>query len=346
VRRDLNDRASREDGQVSILLSGSLAFDHIMVFPGHFEDHILPDKIHILNVSFLVDSLDRLRGGVAGNIAYNLALLREHCKIVATVGEDFAEYRNVLSTMGVDVSGIAEVSGELTASAFITTDRADNQITGFSPGAMRKAGDMSLAPHLADTSIAVVSPTDPAAMRRHVRELAENKTPYMYDPGQQIISLSPAALQEGVDGAEILVGNDYEFAMIGEKTGLQRDDLTQSCPTVVVTYGELGSRIFRDGTVVEIPAVRPSEVVDPTGAGDGYRAGLLVALQAGLEPEVAGRVAALAATYVVETKGTQGHHYTLDDFVARFDREFPDRRGAAASLMSRDGMRLGMKAGS
>lgn len=312
---------------MSILLSGSLAFDHIMVFPGHFEDHILPDKIHILNVSFLVDSLDRLRGGVAGNVAYNLALLGQPCKIVATVGRDFGEYSAVLSSMGVDISGIQIIEDELTASAFITTDRADNQITGFYPGAMTRSADLSLTPHLDTCEVAVISPTDPGAMRRHARELTEAGARYVYDPGQQIISLSPAALREGVEGAETLVGNDYEFAMMADKSGLTRQELERACPTVIVTFGELGSRIYCDGKRIDVPAVRPRAVVDPTGAGDGYRAGYLAALRAELPIEAAGRVAALAATYVVEVKGTQSHHYTVDEFAARFAEAFPDDAG-------------------
>jgi adenosine kinase len=309
---------------LSILLSGSLAFDHIMVFPGHFEDHILPDKIHILNVSFLVDSLDRLRGGVAGNLAYNLALLRQPCKIVATVGRDFDEYSSVLSNMGVDISGIETIADELTASAFITTDRADNQITGFYPGAMARAGELSLTPHLATTEIAIVSPTDPKAMRRHVGELTEAGARYVYDPGQQIISLSPAALREGIEGAEILVGNDYEFAMMAEKSGMTREELEHACPTVIVTFGELGSRIYHADERIDVPAVRPRSVVDPTGAGDGYRAGYLAGVRAGLPLDASARIAALAATYVVEVKGTQSHHYTLEQFAARFEESFPD----------------------
>jgi len=322
---------------VNIVLSGSLAFDHIMVFPGHFEDHILPDKIHILNVSFLVDSLDRLRGGVAGNIAYNLALLRQPCKLVATVGTDFEEYSALLAEMGVDVSGISVVAGELTASAFITTDRADNQITGFYPGAMARAGELSLTPHLPDARIAVVSPTAPPAMERHVRELVEAGTPFVYDPGQQIISLTPSALQAGIDGATVLVGNDYEFAMMAEKTGLGRDELEQAAPVVIVTYGELGSRIRMNDEAVDIPAVRPRAVVDPTGAGDGFRAGFLAGYLAGLAPEVTGRVAALAATYVVEVKGTQSHHYDMATFGTRFGEVFPDYAGTIDVLLQPDG---------
>jgi adenosine kinase len=323
-----------EHSALSILLSGSLAFDHIMVFPGHFEDHILPDKIHILNVSFLVDSLDRLRGGVAGNLAYNLALLRQPCKIVATVGRDFDEYSAALAGMGVDVSAIEIIQDELTASAFITTDRADNQITGFYPGAMSRAAELSLTPHLATTDVAVVSPTDPKAMRRHARELSDSGTRYVFDPGQQIISLSAAALQEGIEGADTLVGNDYEFAMMAEKSGMTRDELERACPTVIVTFGELGSRIYHSGERSDVPAVRPRAVVDPTGAGDGYRAGYLAGLRAGLPIEAAGRIASLAATYVVEVKGTQSHEYTLDEFATRFTENFPDYGQAIDTFMA------------
>jgi adenosine kinase len=303
-----------------------------MVFPGHFEDHILPDKIHILNVSFLVDSLDRLRGGVAGNIAYNLALLSQPCRIVGTVGTDFDAYRDVLGTMGVDTNHVTVIDNELTASAFITTDRADNQITGFYPGAMSKAGEYSVLEHLDGVQLGVVSPTAPDAMRRHVRELGEAGVPYVYDPGQQIISLTPNALREGIEGAQILIGNDYEFAMMADKTGLSREDLIAASPVVVVTFGELGSRIHVDGAEIDIPAVRPSVVTDPTGAGDGYRAGLIAAHLAGLPWEAAGRVGSLAATYVVEVKGTQSHGYSKAEFEERFKAAFPEYADAVEQL--------------
>lgn len=320
---------------MTVLLSGSLAFDHIMVFPGHFEDHIIPDKIHILNVSFLVDSLDRLRGGVAGNIGFNLALLRQSCRIVATVGTDFDEYRNVLAAMGIDTSGIVVVPNELTASAFITTDRSDNQITGFYPGAMSRSSEYGVTGYLDEVRLGIVSPTAPDAMRRHAAELAGAGVPYLFDPGQQIIALSPSALRDGIESAEILIGNDYEFAMISEKTGLSRDDLIQVCPTVVITFGELGSHIYSGGVQYDIPAVRPRKVVDPTGAGDGYRAGLVAASLAGLAWDAAGRMGALAATYVVEVKGTQEHRYSLDDFGHRFTEEFPEFAYAVDAFFAR-----------
>jgi adenosine kinase len=317
---------------LSVLLSGSLAFDHIMVFPGHFEDHILPDKIHILNVSFLVDSLDRLRGGVAGNIAYNLALLKQPCRIVSTVGTDFDDYRSVLDSIGVDTSGISVIENELTASAFITTDRADNQITGFYPGAMSRSIDVGLNDYLDGIRLGVISPTAPDAMCRHASELKQAGIPYLYDPGQQIVSLSAKMLREGVNGAFIFIGNDYEFAMVSEKTGMSRDDLVRACPVVIITYGELGSRIYNSGEIIEIPSIGARPLVDPTGAGDAYRAGLVTAYLRGLDWSVAGRVAALTATYTVEVKGTQSQSYSIDDFIKRFNREFPEFVGAADIL--------------
>ena len=321
-----------ESSTLAMLVSGSLAFDHIMVFPGHFEDHILPDKIHVLNVSFLVKSLERMRGGVAGNIAYSLALLHQPVRIVATVGSDFREYRSALEAVGVDTTGIVASDDELTASAFITTDRSDNQITGFYPGAMSASADLALAPYLDGVELGIISPTAPDAMQRHARELREAGVPYVFDPGQQIISLSAQALIDGIEGAAMLVGNDYEFAMIGEKTGMSREELLASCETVIITYGDLGSHVHINGELFEVPAAHPVSVVDPTGAGDAYRAGFLAARRCGLTPDVAGRVGSVAAAAVVEIKGTQGHYFTLEQFIERFNAEFPDYAGAVDGL--------------
>ncbi len=317
---------------MTVLLSGSLAFDHIMLFPGYFEDHILPDKLHVLNVSFLVDSLDRFRGGVAGNIAYSLALLGQSCKIVAPVGTDFSEYQEVLAAGGVDVSGLKVIENELTASAFITTDRADNQITGFYPGAMGKAGEISLNGHLDGTRLGVVSPTAPDAMERHIRELAESGTPFMFDPGQQIVALSASTLRAGIDSAQILVGNDYEFAMIAEKTGIPHDSLIRACPITVVTLGELGSTIRSGDEVFEIPAAPANVVVDPTGAGDAYRAGLITGILNGWPLDAAGRLGSVTASYAVEAKGTQEFRYTIDELIERFTSNFPEYAGHTSSL--------------
>lgn len=304
-----------------------------MNFPGYFEDHILPDKIHVLNVSFLVESLDRQRGGVAGNIAYSLGLLQQPCRAVGPVGEDFDDYAEALEALNVDLSGVWRVEDAVTASAFITTDRSDNQITGFFPGAMARAGELSVANVLDGVTIGVVSPNAPEAMERHSREMRDAGIPYLYDPGQQIVALSGAALTDGLKGAQILACNDYELAMVEEKTGLSREQIIEDVPVVVVTLGELGSTIYADGgDPIEVPAVLAKSVVDPTGAGDGFRAGLLAGYMRGYSWEVTGRIAATAATYVVEQKGTQAHSYTPDEFGERFGEAFSDYRAEIDSL--------------
>lgn len=305
-----------------------------MLFPGYFEDHILPDKLHVLNVSFLVDSLEKFRGGVSGNIGYSLGLLGQACKIVAPAGSDFEDYSAALAESGVDTSGIWIIPDELTASAFITTDRADNQITGFYPGAMGRAGELGLSDQLDGVAMGVVSPTAPDAMERHIREFTESKTRYMFDPGQQIVALSPDALRAGINGAYILIGNDYEFAMMAEKTGISHDQLIQSCPIVVVTLGELGSTIYRDGETIQIPSAPATKVIDPTGAGDAYRAGLMAGILHELPLDAAGRVGSLAATYVVEVKGTQSHRYTSDEFAKRYGQTFPDFAETVAKIFA------------
>lgn len=317
-----------------ILLSGSVAFDYIMNFPGYFEDHILPDKIHVLNVSFLVESLDRQRGGVAGNIAYSLGLLQQPCRLVGAVGDDFDDYADALSALNVDLAGVRRIDGEVTASAFITTDRSDNQITGFFPGAMSRSDDLSILDHLDGIRIGVVSPTAPAAMERHARELREAGVPYLYDPGQQIVALPGGAIRDGLTGAHILACNDYELAMVEEKTGLDREQIIEMVPVVVVTLGELGSTIYAEGETYEIPSVQAWSVIDPTGAGDGYRAGLLTGYLNGSGWDLSGRIAATAATYVVEQKGTQEHSYSMDEFVERFVEAFPEYEADVRSVFT------------
>ncbi len=306
---------------MSIVVTGSIAFDHIMNFPGHFKEHILPDKVHVLNVSFLVNNLKKQRGGCAANISYNLALLGERPKLVATVGEDFAEYRAWLEEQGVDTSGTRTVAGDFTASAFITTDLDDNQITGFYIGAMRAAGELSVSDAGKGDAV-IVSPNDPGAMDKYVRECRETGAALVYDPGQQIVSLSAESLIAGIDGARCVVGNDYELALIQDKTGRSPEAMLEVAESVIITKGEHGSTIMtRDGTV-EIPPVKARRVLDPTGAGDAYRAGILRGLVRGEPPEKYGRVASLLAVYAVEEYGTQAHSYTVDEFGQRYREAF------------------------
>ena len=329
---------------VSIIVTGSLAFDHIMTFPGHFKDHILPDKVHILNVSFLVNSLKRQRGGTAGNIAYSAALLGLRPRLLAAAGGDFAEYRAILERHGVDTGPVFVAEDDLCASAFITTDRDDNQITGFYPGAMLRAGQARLRDAVDGTTagadgdaprMAIIAANEPSTMVQLARECRELSIPHIFDPGQGLPVLSGDDLVEGMTGARVLIANDYEMALIVEKTGLDRPALRERVELLVTTYGEQGSEFDARGEVLRVPAAPAREVVDPTGAGDAYRAGLMLGLTRGFPLELTGRIAAQAATYAVEHLGTQEHHYTPAEFSERFNRTFPDVEQLTPELLSR-----------
>ncbi|GIW87845.1 MAG: ribokinase [Isosphaeraceae bacterium] len=306
-------------------VTGSIAFDYIMVFPGRFRDHILPDKMHVLSVSFLVDSLVRRRGGTGGNIAYNLALLGDRPILAGAVGDDFGDYRDWLESAGVDTRGVLVVSGEHTASCFINTDLQDNQLTAFYPGAMAQAARVSLR-QLGATAedLAIIAPNDPQAMVAYVEECRQAGIPYLYDPSMQIPRLEPDQLAAGIEGAKVLAGNDYEFGMLAEKLGMSEAELTRAVPVSVMTRGEAGAQITVDGEVFEIPPARPERVLDPTGAGDAFRAGIVQGLRHGLSWPVAGRVAALAAVYAIEHPGPQQHRYTIEEFLGRYRDNFGD----------------------
>jgi adenosine kinase len=312
-----------------VLVTGSLAFDQIMDFPGFFKDHILPEKIHMISISFLVSDFRKQRGGCAGNIAYTLALLGERPRILATAGNDFAEYRDWLIEQGVDVSSVEEIEDRVTASCFITTDKADNQITGFYIGAMEKARDLSLVRAAgngpAPPRYAVVAPDDPEAMLRHCREGREAGLPVIFDPSFQVIALEGEPLAEAARGAKAVVVNDYEYAVFQEKTGRDAEGLLELAEMWVVTYGEEGSEVLlRGGDKVKIPAAEAKEVVDPTGAGDAYRGGFVAGLMRGADLGVCGRMGSVAAVYVVEKYGTQSHHYSGDEFWRRYQENFGD----------------------
>ncbi|HET7080173.1 MAG TPA: carbohydrate kinase family protein [Chloroflexia bacterium] len=308
---------------MSIVVTGSVAYDNIMDFPGHFHEHILADKIHMLNVSFLVDTLKKQRGGCAGNIAYSLALLGSHPKIYSTVGPDFSDYRSQLESIGVDTSTIREVTDQFTATCFITTDRDNNQITGFYPGAMARDAQLSLAPlGLGPQDLVVISPTEPEAMTRFARECRAGEVPYVYVPAQQIIRLSAEDLLTGIEGARVIIANDYEYEMMHNKTGLTAADMLRHAEVVVKTRGEAGSVVRTRDAEYTIPIAQPREVVDPTGAGDAYAAGFVHGLTQGFDPAVTGRIAALAAVYVIEYYGTQAHSYSRAEFAARYAENF------------------------
>ena len=313
---------------MTIVVTGSVAYDYIMSFPGRFKDHILPDKIDHLSVSFLVDSMRRERGGCAPNIAYTLRLLGARPYIVATVGQDFGDYRRWLEEQGIDTSGIRVYEDDFTASFFVSTDLDNNQIASFYTGAMRRAAELSLHDlDLADAALAIISPNDPAAMVKYVRECKDLDLPYVYDPSQQVIRLSGEELLEGIRGARLLVVNEYEFEMIKRKTGLDGETLFGMTQATIITCGERGSVIVEGDQRVEVPVATPRRIGEPTGVGDAYRAGIMVGMLAGLPWEITGRIGSLAATYVLEQYGTQSHSFTLDEFIERYRETFGDAPG-------------------
>lgn len=309
---------------MTIVLTGSIAYDYLMTFPGRFRDHILPDKLDHLSLSFLVDHMIRRRGGVAANIAYTMALLEEHPIVMATVGEDFEEYRAWLSYHGVDTSGIRVVLGLFTASFFVNTDETGAQIATFYTGAMSRAGDLRFADLPLIPSLAVISPNDPRAMIGYAEECRQLAIPAIFDPSQQTVRLSADDLCAGIQGCQALFVNDYEFALIQDKTRLDLSVLRKNAGFIVVTCGEKGAEIYTEDREIHIPAVPPSSTADPTGVGDAFRAGFLKGYVHNLSLETCGRMGALAATYCLENEGTQGHHFTLVEFVSRFRQHFRD----------------------
>ncbi len=307
-----------------VAVTGSVAYDHIMNFPGKFQDHILADKLHILNVSFLVQDLKRLKGGCAANIAYACALHGLAPRLVAATGSDFDEYKVWLEEHGIDTRGVRVFSELLTASCFITTDAQNNQITGFYPGAMARASECAISSLPGSKpALATISPNDPEAMRRYPSECRRLGVPFVYDPGQQCIALSGKDLLDGIDGAAAVVMNDYEAAMVSEKTGRSIDDLLELAQAIVVTLGEKGSRIhLRKKETVEVPVARARTVVDPTGCGDAFRGGLVRGMVMGLDWATAGQLGSLTGTYCVEAKGPTGYSFTPGEFAERFEQAF------------------------
>jgi adenosine kinase len=315
---------------LSVVVTGSIAFDNIMDFPGHFHEHILADKIHMLNVSFLVDTLKKQRGGTAGNIAYTLALLGSRPILYSSAGPDFTEYGSQIEAVGVDVSRVNRVTEHFTATCYITTDRDNNQITGFYPGAMSDDTKLALAPlGLGASDLVVISPTAPLAMTQFAQECQATGIPYVYVPAQQIILLDADQIRTGIEGARVIIANDYEFEMMRNKIGLSADDMLQYASIVVTTRGAEGSIIRTREGAFDVPVAQPRQVIDPTGAGDAYAAGFVHGLTHGFDMESTGRIAALAAVYVIEGYGTQTHHYTREDFQARFAENF----GTAVRLL-------------
>lgn len=306
-----------------IHLSGSLAFDRIMTFPGHFEDHILPEKLHFLNVCFPIDHIEEKRGGTAGNIAYTLALLGEPSSIYTTVGRDFTVYGSELFRMGVGLDGVKIDNTAYTACAYITSDQAGNQITGFCPSAMNIPAFPDKTPQVQAGDWALIGPGNQEDMVNLAAFYRSRGIPYIFDPGQQITSLDGDQISACLDGAAVLIGNDYEIELVGKKTGRSREGLLDMAQWVIVTYGAKGSAILhKDAKPISIPAVPVSELADPTGAGDSYRSGLLKGLHAGMGMNFSARLGAVSSSFCVEKYGTQEHRFTMEQFKQRYESVF------------------------
>lgn len=306
---------------MSALICGSLAYDTIMVFHDHFKNHILPEQVHILNVSFLVPELRREYGGCAGNIAYNLKLLGGDPVTMAAVGKDFQPYAQWMAYNGLSQAFIKVVDTTYTAQAYITTDMDDNQITAFHPGAM----SFSHLNHVQDAKgidIGIVSPDGKDGMVQHAKEFVEANIPFIFDPGQGMPMFNGEELLAFVDQADWITLNDYEAKLMQERTGLSAEELAKKVRALIITRGGNGSLIYAEGKIIEIPAAKPKAVLDPTGCGDAYRAGLLFGLSEGLDWETTGRIASLIGAIKIETAGTQNHSFTLAEFKDRYRENF------------------------
>jgi len=307
---------------MNIFISGSMAYDRIMDFPGRFSDHIMPDKIHMLNVCFTVNGMAEKLGGTAGNIAYTLALLGETPTLIAAIGKDYATYFSWLRSHGISADSLTIVQEEFTAGAYITTDQADNQITGFNPGAMKHRARFDFFTATADTAIGIIAAGNLADMAAHAEVYRSKGVPFICDPGQSLTAWDGDALRKWIAGCTILITNDYELELIMKMTGMPRISILEAVDTLITTLGEKGSVIATKSGETHIPAADVNKVLDPTGAGDAYRAGLMKGIILQRPLSVAGRMGAVAAAYAIEQYGTQEHRFTWDEFDARFKQNF------------------------
>ncbi len=311
---------------MTIVCTGSIAFDYLMSFPGYFRDHILPESLDSISLSFLVDAMVRQRGGIGANIAYTLALLGERPLLVGTVGEDFAEYRTWLESKGVDTRFVKVIKDEFSASFFANTDLANNQIASFYTGAMAHASEINIQELLGENpELVVVSPNDPKAMTQYPQQCQSLGIAYLYDPSQQIVRLNPEDLRQGVEGAQSLFVNEYEFELLQKHTGLTDHQILSLVEFMVVTHGKKGAIIYVEGEEYHIPVVPPDKIADPTGVGDAFRGGFLRGYRLGLDWQTCGQMGSLAAAYCLEQRGTQNHSFTPAEFVSRYRRCFDDR---------------------
>jgi adenosine kinase len=306
---------------MTALICGSVAYDTVMVFDGRFRDHILPDRIHMLNVAFLVPALRRNFGGCAGNIAYNLKLLGGKGRVMATVGSDFGPYKAWMHDCGLPADLIRQLDAEYTAQAYITTDADNNQITAFHPGAMNHAS-MNHVPRDAGISLGIVAPESRDGMLQHALEFAAAGIPFIFDPGQAMTLFDGSELKQFLKMATWVATNDYEASLLAERVGRPIEDIATGVKALVVTRGHEGSHIYADGGRIDVPAAKPAQVADPTGCGDAYRAGMLFGLQRGHDWHTTGRIASLMGALKIEHHGTQNHRYSMDQFRSAYRANF------------------------
>lgn len=304
---------------MNVIVTGSLGYDYIMDFPGRFADRIMPDKIHKLSLSFLVDKLTKQFGGVAGNIAYTLKLLGADPLIVACAGNDFTPYRKHLMKHQIRTSQIKEYKDESCSLYSVVTDQDDNQIGSYFVGVMKHAKDLRLPKN---TNFVIIAPTDPTAMKKYVKECRLLKLPYLYDPAFQIATFTADELKEGIEGAALLIGNDYEIALIEERMGISHEELLTMTPVVITTIGAKGSIIETRKEAIHVKPAKPKNTSDPTGAGDAFRAGFLAGYLRKLDLATCGQMGSVAAVYTVEKYGTQTHTFTKKEFCKRYEENF------------------------
>ncbi len=306
----------------TIYISGSMAYDRIMDFPGKFSDYILPDKIHILNVCFNVNGLTEKFGGTAGNVAYTLSLLKEMPIVMATIGKDFDSYFDWLKKHNISLEGIRTIADEFTAGAYITTDKSDNQITGFNPGAMKYQAEYRLDDANPGTTVVLIAPGNIQDMMSYAAVCRSKGIPYICDPGQSLSLWDGNALREWIEGSLIFVSNDYELELVMTMTGIDKKGMLRMTNTIITTLGEKGALISTHDSNERIPSAAVSQVLDPTGAGDAFRAGLLKGLVTGQNIETATRMGAVSATFAIENYGTQEHTFTYEAFLERYRVNF------------------------
>jgi len=324
---------------VSIVVTGSVAYDYLMTFSGKFQEHIIPEQLENLSLSFLVDSMKRQRGGIGANIAYNMKLLGADPILFATVGQDFSDYRAWMVENDLNVTHVIEIENDFTASFFVSTDQEQNQIANFYTGAMAHARNYSLTDRgLTTADLVIISPNDPVAMLNYAQECRDHDIPFAYDPSQQVAFLNGDDLKQSIPGATYLLGNEYELAMIERKTGWSFEEIRAQVRNLIVTHGEKGSTIHAEDATIEVPAASIQAVLDPTGAGDAYRGGFFAALDAELSWEQCGKVGALCGAYALEQIGTTTHSFSWAEFADRYERTFgPEPALERLHIHSREG---------